>query len=58
MALLLIDTDSLRRTVTPRPVVLYPVVTLREVASGTRFAAGSRTPLVGVTRSWLGLRGG
>lgn len=57
-ALLLLDATSLRRTLSARPVVLYPVITLRDVTSGTRLAAGFHEPLAGVTRSWLGRRGG
>lgn len=57
-ALILVEASSLRRTATPRRLILYPVVTVREVVSGARHSAGFTAPLVGTSRSWLGRWGG
>lgn len=58
VALLLVEAASLRRTLTARPVVLYPVVTVADAKTGNRYGAGFATPLVGRSRSWLGRLGG
>jgi len=52
VALIHFNQRSLRRTLLPRPAVLYPVVTYLE--AGSRHALGVDAPLVGLTGGWLG----